>query len=291
MPYHTKVQYSKTEITDNNIKIEHNGVRGCLQFLGVEEGIEIIHMCDLPGRTGLGSSSSFIVGLLKGLHALDGNDSISPKKLAKQAIKVERGILAEPGGYADQIFCSTNTGLSSIEIDMSGEFEIKPVSISREYADYFASCMTLVYIGDERESFKIAESLDRPETEYTKLKYKEIAHKAKDQLEKYNIFGLGGIAELLEETWLLKRSISPYISNDRIEECYQACIKAGSKAFKLLGAGGGGFGLNLVRPEEMTYFKEQVGYQCVDFRFDYGGSQIIYSNLEKQYARYDTTQR
>ena len=247
-------------------------------------------MCDLPGRTGLGSSSSFIVGLLKGLHALDGNYNISPKKLAKQAIKVERGVLAEPGGYADQIFCSTNTGLSSIEIDKSGEFEVKPIAISREYADYFASCMTLVYIGDERESFKISESLDRPEAESTKLRYKEIAHKAKDQFEKYNIFGGGGIAELLEETWLLKRSISPYVSNDRIEECYQACTKAGSKAFKLLGAGGGGFGLNIVRPEEMKYFKETVGYKTIDFRFDYQGSQVIFDSKDKSYERNDSLQ-
>ena len=252
--------------------------------------MEIIHFCDLPSRTGLGSSSSFIVGLLKGLHALEGNYKISPKKLAKQAIKVQRGVLAEPGGYADQIYCSTNTGLSSIEIETDGEFEVKPVSISRDYADYFASCLTLVYIDSDRESFKIAESLDQPTTEDTKLRYKEIAIKAKEEFEKYNVFGAGGVAELLEETWMLKRGISPLVSNDRIEECYNDCSKAGAKAFKLLGSGGGGFGVAVVRPENMKHFKESVGHKCVDFKFDYEGSKIIFDSRDKNYERNDSLQ-
>lgn len=218
------------------------------------------------------------MGLLKGLHALDGNVHISPKKLAKQAIKVERGVLAEPGGVADQIFVSSNTGLSSIEIDTEGEFEVKPISISRDYADYFASCLTLVYIGGGRETFKISESLDSPTTIDTKLLYKEIAYKAKEQFEKCNIFDSGGIADLLETTWLLKRGISPLVSNDSIEACYNECHKAGAKAFKLLGSGGGGFALALVRPEEMKYFKESIGYKTVDFKFDYQGSQIVFNS-------------
>lgn len=277
LPYHSKIQYSKTEEVDNNLKIEHNGARGCLQFLGIEEGIEIIHFCDVPSRTGLGSSSSFIVGLLKGLHHLDGNSTISPKKLAKQAIKVERGVLAEPGGVADQIYCSTNTGLSVVEIEKNGDFEVKPISISRDFADYVASCMTLVYIGSGRETFKISESLDQPTTEDTKLKYKEIAIQAHEQFEKCNLFGTGGISDLLEETWILKRSISPLVSNDRIEDCYNDCKKAGAKGFKLLGSGGGGFAVAMIEADKMKYFKESLGYKCVDFKFDYDGSRVIFN--------------
>lgn len=252
-----------------------------MQFLGEEEGVEIIHFCDVPGRTGLGSSSSFIVGLLKGLHSLNGTN-ISPKNLAKQAIKIERGMLGEPGGIADQIYCSTNTGLSVIEIEKSGDFQVKPISVSRDFADYVSSCLTLVYIGSGRQAFKISESLDLPTTEETKQEYKRIAIAAQEEFEKSNLFGRGGIADLLEETWVLKRGISPLVSNDKVEDCYQTCKKYGAKAFKLLGAGSSGFAVALVRPEEMRYFKESVGYKCIDFGFDYEGSKVIFDSHERR---------
>lgn len=241
--------------------------------------MEIIHFCDVPSRTGLGSSSAFIVGLLKGLHTLN-KMNIPPQKLAKQAIKIERGILGEPGGIADQVYCSTNTGLSVVEIETSGDFQVKPISISRDFADYVSSCLTLVYIGSGREAFKISESLDLPTTDETKHEYKRIAIEAKNQFEAANLFGKGGIADLLEETWILKRGISPLISNDRVEECYSTCKKAGAQAFKLLGAGSSGFAVALVRPEEMKLFKEKIGYKCVDFQFDYDGSKVIFDSRQ-----------
>ena len=246
-----------------------------MQFLGVEEGMEILTWCDTPSQLGLGSSSAFIVCLLKALHTLD-KVSITPKNLAKQAIKIERELLNEPGGYNDQVICATNTGLSITEFKTDGDFEVKPLSVSRDFADYFSSCLTLVYISSGRESFKVAESLDSPTTEDTKHEYKRITLLAKEEFEKGNIFDRGGIADLLEETWMLKRDIAPLVTNDRVEDCYIKCKKAGAQAFKLLGSGNGGMAIALVRPENMRYFKERIGYKTVDFKFDYEGAKVIY---------------
>lgn len=276
LPYHSKIQYSQIEEVQNNRDIKHNGTRGVLEFLNEEDGVEILHYCDVPNRTGLGSSSAFIVGLLKAFHTLEGNEFISPKKLAKQAIRIEREILAEPGGIQDSCLAATNTGLTALEISTSGDFDMKPLRLSREFCDMFTSCLSLIYIGAGRQAFEISHSLDQPSTEDTKLKYKDLAHEALIQFEKENIFGKGGIAELLEKTWLLKRDISPLVSNDRVEEVYQKCKSSGAQAFKLLGAGANGFCLALTRPEYTEEFREKLDLPIQPFKIDYEGSKVIY---------------
>lgn len=275
LPYYTRIQYSEVEMVDNNLNIRHNGVRGTLQFLNFEDPIEITHFCDLPSNTGLGSSSAFIVALLKGLHVLEGTGNISPKNLAKQAIFIERDLLAEPGGEKDQIFCSTNTGLSSIEFDKSGDFQVKPLWVSEDFCEYFLSSVTLLYIGSGRESFKIANSLDKEETTDGKLKLLDNAAQALEAFRAGNIFGKRGIGELLNELWLIKRDLSPLISNEQIDSIYDKAMKNGALGMNLLGAGATGFAFVISRPENKQKIIESLGLPEVQFKIETEGPKVV----------------
>ena len=156
--YRTSVQYSQTEQVDDNLLIKHDGCRGVLQKLGIQSGLQISNLIDLPARSGLGSSSSYAVGLLNACHSLLEHDKPTKKQLADEAINVERVILAQSGGIQDQIIASYG-GICSIEIAKDGSYKVKPLPITREFTQQLKNSMVLFYVG-QRNSFDIAQSHD-----------------------------------------------------------------------------------------------------------------------------------
>jgi D-glycero-alpha-D-manno-heptose-7-phosphate kinase len=229
--YHTKVTYSKTEFVEDNRDIKNNAVRGVLQFLGISTGVEISHMSDLPAQTGIGSSSSFIVGLLKAGHALQGNYP-SKKEIAKEAVYIERVLLGEVGGVQDQIWAAYGRD-NSIHIDKAGEFEVKPLPISENFREEFLNRSIMVYTGS-RNSFDIAKSHEVPDK-------KEIHRLAKYALLSFYEGDLNSVAKLLGESWEAKKAISGSITTPEVDSIYADLRSGGMLGGKLLGAGGSGF--------------------------------------------------
>lgn len=241
LPYAYKIAYSKVEICDSIDKIEHNGVRGVLNFYKNIFGyninrLELNHLSDLPSQTGLGSSSSFIVNIIKSLDMLLGVYPKDKKNLADLAIHIERKLLNEPGGIQDQIFAAYGGGFKSIHIAKNGVFKVAPLPIDDSFTESIIDRSVLIYIGTERKSFEIASSHSL-----------ELSHKLdilKIASEAYKAFvyeDIDEIAKLLHSSWLAKKSISNSISNFDVDTLYDTLISNGAIGGKLLGAGGSGF--------------------------------------------------
>lgn len=278
LPYKSRFSYSQTEIIEKDDcsfqdylrKIKHNGIRGVLEYLDTSYPLEISHFCDIPSQTGLGSSSSFVVGLLELVHALEGHTP-SKKRLAKQAIYVERKLLNECGGIQDQIWAAYG-GINSIHINNNGNFNVKPLPISTEFIDSFLSCSILVYTGNQRDSFKIANHSSS--SECIKKDIHDICNEAytyfcEEDIEK--------IAKLLSTSWDLKKRINKDITTDEVNDLYNYLKSQGMIGGKLLGAGNSGFIFG-VFPHCgcKDILDSKIKERIVNFDIDYDGSKIIY---------------
>ena len=267
----TKVYYSSVEIVNNNTAIKHNGVRGVLEFLNIKYGLEISHLADLPSQTGIGSSSSFIVGLLNSLYSLKNTD-IGAHRLAEEAIFIERNLLAETGGIQDQIWAAYG-GMNSIHINLDGSFEVKPLPISSGLIDEFFSRYILIHTGRTRRSYKIAKSHDQKTVSSHKKKIYDIANQAYD---KFIVGDIEGIGSLLHKSWMSKQKISSLISNDNINKMYAALKDDGMIGGKLLGSGGEGFLFGILDKKiDVAKFKNKYKSHYVDCGISKEGSTII----------------
>jgi len=269
--HRTCVSYSKLEKVNNNSDIEHNGVRGTLEYLKVKTGLEIHHIADLPSQTGTGSSSSFIVGLLHAISRLRRGVPSSKKSLAEMAIKIERELLEESGGIQDQIWASYG-GLNSIEIARDGSFEVRPLPLSTDFQDRLLERLVLVYTGKTRKSFHIAKSHDDKEASGVKSKIHDLARSAYQEICKGEITGVG---QLLHESWNLKKQISPFISSGGIDEFYKDLQKEGMIGGKLMGSGGSGFIIGILEEGRKQDFIKKFTKSNVEFGFDKNGTQIM----------------
>jgi D-glycero-alpha-D-manno-heptose-7-phosphate kinase len=254
--------------------IQHVSVRETLKFMKIKEGMEIHHDGDLPARTGLGSSSSFTVGLLHALYALKG---IMPSKmqLAQEAIYIEQELNKENVGCQDQILASLG-GFN--RIDFSGDHYFSPtrITLAAEKVRMLEKHLMLFFTGFSRNASEIAEEQikNTPHKGKELTTMYEMVEEATKLLNKSDFIAFG---KLLHESWLLKRSLSHKISNHHIDEIYNTAIKAGALGGKLLGAGGGGFVLLLVEPEKQAKLREGLQHLLyVPFEFDELGSQIIF---------------
>ena len=267
--------WSKMERVNKLEDIEHSGVRGCLQYMGIDEGFEINHAGDLPARSGLGSSSAFTVGMLHALHALKG-EHVSKTQLAREAIEVEQVVLKETVGIQDQIQCA-HGGFNHIEIHRDGEYTVSPVIISAERKASLESKLMLFFTGIQRHSSEIADSqvsnIERKETELKAIQ--NLVPRALDAVTNGNLDDVGS---LLHETWMLKRELSDKVSSDGIDRLYDSARVAGAIGGKLLGAGGGGFFLFYVPEDRQDSVRESMnGLLDIPFKFENGGSQIVLS--------------
>lgn len=267
--------YSNVETVDRLEDIKHPGIRGCLQYSGITEGIEMNHSGDLPARTGLGTSSSFTVAMLQALHALKG-ETLKPRDLAAEAIHVEQKVLGETVGIQDQIAAAWG-GFNTIRIDPDGRYSVTPVSISKDAKDKLESRLLLFYTGIQRHASEIAKSYATSSAR-NEVQLKEIsilAFEALDALEKENLDEFG---KLLHGAWLFKRSLSNLVSNDMIDEIYNRASKAGALGGKVLGAGGGGFIL-FYSPEPQKVRESLPELLEVPFKFGTEGSKIVLADM------------
>jgi len=273
--YKHRIVYSRSEQANEIDEIIHPSVRETMRFMNITEGLEIHHDGDLPARSGLGSSSSFTVGLLHALYALKGK-IVSKKKIALDAIHIEQNMIKENVGSQDQMAVAFG-GLNKITFMGNHDIEVTPITIGHERLQKFQEHLMLFFSGFSRSASKIeAEKISMISNKKAEL----IAMKKLVDVAINILNGEGDIIDfgkLFEESWKLKRGLSNKVSNGFIDHVYEIATKNGAIGGKVLGAGGGGFILFFVKPEDRERLKETLNFlSCVPFCFDSVGSQIIY---------------
>lgn len=277
--YKIRVGYSRAELVNNVEEILHPSVRETLKFKNIGGNLDIHIFADLPAKTGLGSSSSFTVGFLNALYALEGKMA-SKQQLAEEAIFIEQKLIGENVGCQDQVHASYG-GLNVIEFSSTG-ISVKPVVISKEKYDYLNDSLMVFYTGLTRYASEIVKEQIKNTKTCSKDAYLERMHQMVFDAEKIisgdkpeeMVRNLGG---LLHESWQLKKCLSSQITSDLIDDIYNKAMQAGACGGKLAGAGGGGFLFFLTpKAKQEAVRKALEGLLEVAFRFENDGSKIIY---------------
>jgi D-glycero-alpha-D-manno-heptose-7-phosphate kinase len=281
--YRYRVMYSKVENADSIDQISHPAVREILRFQNVNRGVEIHHDGDLPARSGMGSSSSFTVGLTHALHALHGR-MMSKHQLAMESIHIEQSVLKETVGSQDQVMAAYG-GLNHVRFFPSGEISVRPIIMPLDRLAEFNSHFMLFYTGIKRTASDIA-STYVPAIENHRRGMRILLDLVKEGLSVLSGHqGLECFGELLHEGWLVKRGLSNIVSNSHVDEMYEEARAAGAIGGKLLGAGGGGFLCLFVPAARQNEVKQRLsGLLHVPFKFEFGGSQIIFYEPEADYS-------
>lgn len=273
--YKYRIVYSKQETVNELEEIIHPAVRETLKFMGIDEGVEIHHDGDLPARAGLGSSSAFTVGLLQALYALRGK-MVTKKRLSLDAIHIEQEMIKEHVGSQDQVAVAFG-GFNKITFSAQHNFEVTPIILNKTKNQQFQDHLMMFFTGFSRIA-----------SEIEKEKLEKISGKRSELLLLHDIVGeainiltgdgdMGDFGKLLNESWNLKKRLSDKVSTIAIDSIYESGIKNGAIGGKLLGAGGGGFMLFFVKPEDKDRLRHALRHLLhVPFRFETQGSQIIY---------------
>lgn len=271
--------YSEIEKVEHIRQIKHNIAREALRLLGVKNHIEIVSMADVPAGTGLGSSGSFAVSLLKALHVYK-NESVSPYQLAEEACKLEIEILKAPVGKQDQ-YMAVFGGVTSLAFAKNGKVTVKPVRIKTKDLKRLEENILLFYTGIVRKSASILKEEDQkirenyaPNIEALH-EIKKIAFETKEAVESGNLDRFG---ELLNLHWQTKKKLSKKVSSVFLDECYETALKNGALGGKIMGAGGGGFFLFYHPGKDKSKLVRAMvkkGLQPMPFRFDFEGARII----------------
>jgi D-glycero-alpha-D-manno-heptose-7-phosphate kinase len=276
MPYLSELVYSKFERVNNIDEIIHPLIRECMRLHDIHE-IRLTYEGDLPARTGLGTSSTFAVGMLNAFCALKGK-MMSKHQLAEEAIHVERDILQEHGGWQDQVAAAYG-GLNRIDFS-EGQFKVTPIIIHPDRKKELDDNLMLFYTGVQRFSSEIqADTFAKP-VDKTKqlLEMLALVDEAQAILTDKNT-SLNEFGKLLDYTWKLKRGTGNKVSNNSIDDLYDRGIKAGALGGKLLGAGGGGFLLFYVeKDKQQNVLKALDDLMHVPFQFESEGSTVIHYN-------------
>jgi D-glycero-alpha-D-manno-heptose-7-phosphate kinase len=295
-----KVQYSKVDIVeiDNIIGLKHEIVREALKYLKIKRPLEISSMADLAAGTGMGSSSSYTVGLLKGLNAML-RRYISLHALAEEACKVEIDLLNKPIGKQDQ-YAATYGGIIQMEIDRLGNVKITPLNLDQEVINELENRLMMFYTHIERDTNEILEDQNKnirtseEEEEKAALAHlepkpiggrisavdsmhriKNIGYRIKDALLADNIDEFGA---LLHEHWMTKRLVTDRMSNPDIDGWYNLAMENGALGGKIMGAGGGGFFVFCVENGKRKHLRktmESAGLRYMNFKFDWEGSKVL----------------
>jgi len=271
----SRIVWSTIELVKDTAEIQHPSVRETLKYLGIRRGVELHHDGDLPARTGLGSSSSFTVGLLHAVYGLKGVMA-SKMQLALDAIHIEQERLAENVGSQDQTMAAFG-GFNRIDFSGENTIRVSPIALPSERLTALQDHLLLVYTGLSRNASEVAAE----QIKATRSKRHEL--RAMYQMVDQAISILSGtrdlaeFGELLHEAWQVKRSLTDKISTPYIDEIYDTARKADAIGGKLLGSGGGGFLLLFVRPSEQPKVKRALrDLLHVPFKFGDVGSQIIF---------------
>lgn len=274
--YRSELVYSNTERVTSLSDINHPAIRNAMDMLDMRE-IRLTYEADLPARTGLGTSSSFAVGMLNAFHCLKGSYA-SKERLAKEAIHLERVLCAEAGGWQDQIAAAYG-GLNKI-VFKDNSFEVHPVIISPEKKRNLDGNLMLFFTGFTRFSSEVQKA-NKPQDKRAQLLemlslVDEAEHILVDKTSDLDEFG-----RLLDRTWKLKRGTGAAVSTESIDELYKKAINAGALGGKLLGAGGGGFLLFYVQPDARKSVREALSnLMYVPFEFEESGTRVIHYTPE-----------
>lgn len=272
--YKYRIRYLEREEVKDINEIKHPSVRECLKFMDWKDGIEIVHSADLPSMSGIGSSSSFTVGLLNALYAMRGK-MITKRQLALDAIHVEQDLIKENVGSQDQVAAAFGN-LNKIVFGGNEKILVQPITIDMHRLMELHEHLLLFFVGFPRYASKIASEQVRNIPASTKdlLEMKAMVDEAIDILCNGDLVDFG---DLLHCSWWIKRRLSNCITTDAIDAIYKRAIDAGSIGGKLLGAGGGGFMLFFAKPEMHDKIKAALSdLLYVPFGFQSLGSQIIY---------------
>lgn len=271
----TVLKYSKTETVSNINDIEHKYFRQVLTDLDIK-GVEIVSTADVPAGTGLGSSSSFTVGLLHSLYAYKGMYA-SKERLASEACEVEIEKLKNPIGKQDQ-YAAAYGGLNFYEFRRDGSVIVEPVLMDGGRKKELEDNLMMFYTGQLHSASQILKeqgaNITAGSKEQNQLKMCDLARELRTELTNGNIDAMG---EILHENWLLKKTLASGISNIAIDEAYEKAMKAGATGGKLLGAGGGGFLLFYVPKEKQGSVRSAIALPQMPVQFDRQGSEIIFT--------------
>ena len=279
--YAIRVGYRRTELAQHLDEVEHPSVRECLRYMGVEGNVEVDYIGDLPARSGLGSSSSFTVGLLHALHAYKG-ELTTRDQLAREAVYVEQQMIGERVGVQDQYLCA-HGGLTHLKMRRDGQIKAQAVPLRSNRLEDFHSHLMLFYTGLQRNAHDV---LDEQIANTRQGTVTADLHQMSDLVDQgievltsersLSVFG-----ELLHDAWEIKRGLSRKISNADIDRHYAAARRAGAVGGKLLGAGGGGFLLFVAPPERQAGIARALWpLKQVPFQFDFTGSDIAFYHPE-----------
>jgi len=270
-----RIVYSKIENVQDIQEIEHPAVRAVMQWAGVSSGLEVHHDGDLPARSGLGSSSSFTVGLIHALKALNGSNS-SKLQLAKNAIDIEQNIIGESVGSQDQISAAYG-GFNRIDFHRDNTFTVESLILTANRSQELQSHLMLCFTGFSRIASQIAKSkidnLSKRETELHKMR--EMVDEGISILQNTER-PIEDFGNLLDASWQYKRTLSDQVSTPEIDALYASAMQAGAIGGKILGAGGGGFMLIFAKPEKHGAIREALnGLVHVPFNFENSGSRVV----------------
>lgn len=272
--YSTELSYSKTERVTSIDDIQHPAIRNAMKMLKMEE-IRLTYEADLPARSGLGTSSSFAVGMLNAFYALKGIYA-DKKKLADEAIYLERVLCNEAGGWQDQIAASFG-GFNRIDFSEDG-YEVSPLIISPKRKRTLNENLMMFFTGFTRFSSDVqkANALDKKDKVKQLQEMYSLVSEAQSVLTDGNR-DLNDFGKLLDVTWKLKRSTGSAVTTSSIDVLYDKGIKAGALGGKLLGAGGGGFLVFYVPKEKQPSVREAMkDLLYIPFEFENGGTRVIY---------------
>jgi len=279
-----RVRYTGSEMVDHVDDVKHTLAREALKYFGVTSGIEIVSIADIPSGTGLGSSSSYLVGLLNALHTLL-QDQATPQKLAEEACRIELEVLRKPIGKQDQYMAAFG-GLTTLDIDPEGNVSVKRLDLDMDLVESLEHNILMFYTHEMRDATTILKKQDaaartKDRTVVRSLReIKDIGLEISDAISKGNLRRFG---ELLDVHWESKKRLSEGISNPRIDAWYELAKQNGAVGGKISGAGGGGF-LMLYCEENKARLREVMraaGLRELKFRFDFEGSKVVFDVVSR----------
>lgn len=277
--YKTHLTYSKMEYVNKYNEIQHPAIRNAMHMLDMHE-LRLTYESDLPAKSGLGTSSSFAVGMLNAFYALKGKYA-DKKKLADEAIYLERVLCNEAGGWQDQIAASYG-GFNRINFGSDG-YEVLPVIISPERKQRLNNNLMMFFTGFTRFSSDVQKKNIPENSKNKKMQLKEM-YGLVDEAEQVlvdNNRDLDDFGRMLDITWKLKRQTGVAVSTDSIDILYDKGMEAGALGGKLLGAGGGGFLVFYVQPEKQIAVRNAMGdLMYIPFKFENSGTQVIHYTPE-----------
>jgi D-glycero-alpha-D-manno-heptose-7-phosphate kinase len=279
-----RVRYTKSELVDTTEQVEHTLAREALRQFNIRSGIEVVSIADIPSGTGLGSSSCYLVGLLRALHALT-DSPVGPHELAEEACHIELDILAKPIGKQDQYMAAFG-GLTKLDIARDGTVQVSRLRVRREVMESLERNILLFYTGEMRDATKILGQQDNSSRQKdTKVvgslrEILEIGHEVAACVERGNLRRLG---ELMDVHWQSKKRLAQGITNPRIDAWYELAKRNGAIGGKISGAGGGGF-LMLYCEDGKDGLRTAMcgaGLRELNFRFEFEGSKVIFDIISR----------